>query len=437
MSHKPVRLLAAECVAVVVDDKRSLDKTLLPLRQQAGGEGAKLAAICYGSIREYFLLDAMLALLLAKPFRKRDRILHFILLTAIYQLKEMRTPDHVVVTETVELAAHVRRDWARPVLNAVLRNYLRQKNNLNERIKDDASKAAMPMWLYDQIKQDWPQHFHTVMDAINQKPPMHLRVNQLKMSRDAYMHKLKDRGIVADAINDCETAIELHHAVDVEVLPGFCCGEVSVQDVSAQRVAELLQTSSGMRVLDACAAPGGKTGHILEDVPDVDEMVAIDKQGRIDAVKENLKRLGVKATVMSADSTRPDQWWDRRPFSRILLDAPCSGSGVIRRHPDIKLTRRKADLQQYADYQLNLLCALWQTLAENGKLLYVTCSIFREENDDVIERFLQNRQDAKIDPIQGSANPRCRFGLQLLPGMTYGDGFYFSRLTKTGHRAAP
>jgi 16S rRNA (cytosine967-C5)-methyltransferase len=352
--------------------------------------------LCYGTLRQYPRLEAVLLQLLDKPLRGKDRDLTALLLTGIYQLDAMRVPDHAAVAATVEATRTLGKPWAKGLTNAVLRRYLRDREELGENI-DEAAGNAHPTWLYRIICRQWPTAANTIIQANNGQPPMSLRVNVRQLSRDAYLDKLASGGIAAQASTLSPQGIRLAKPMDVTDLPGFSAGEVSVQDEAAQLAAILLGAEPGERILDACSAPGGKTCHILELQSHIKEMVAGDVDPlRLLRVNENLERLGLEATTLAINAAAPEGAYDERSFDRILVDAPCSASGVIRRHPDVKLLRRPEDIGQLAGEQLQILSGLWPLLKPGGVMLYATCSIFNEENSQVVEKFLQQQNDAGL-----------------------------------------
>lgn len=384
-----------------------------------------------GTLRWCDRLEFVLGSLLQKPLRKKDHDLHALLLVGLYQALMLDTADHAAVSETVELARSSGKRWAAGMVNGVLRNALRQSAALLSAADAvPTARWSYPEWWIRQLQRDWPEHWEQVLDGGNRRAPMVLRVNRQQFARDAYLAQLKDAGIGAHLHPLADSAIELDTPVAVDGLPGFRGGAVSVQDAAAQFAAEQLMLAPGQRVLDACAAPGGKTGHILEIEPGV-SLLALDNSGsRLERVEENLRRLNLGAECMCADAAATDDWWDGKLFDRILLDAPCSASGVVRRHPDIKRLRRESDLQQLPAQQQQLLNALWPLLAPDGILLYVTCSVFRCENAAVVEAFMVQHDDAAELPLDVEWGERQPAGRQLLPGEQDMDGFYYARLIK-------
>jgi 16S rRNA (cytosine967-C5)-methyltransferase len=353
-------------------------------------------------------------------------------LIGLYQLQFMRVKPHAAVGETVSAAGS--RTWAKPLLNGILRNYQRERESLEARVNEhEPSACAHPPWLFKKLQKDWPTDATALFKHNNELPPLTLRVNRLKQTREAYLARLVERDILAAASPACDSAITLINPMAVEAIPGFANGDVSVQDAAAQLAAGLLNLEIGQRVLDLCAAPGGKTAHILEHCPEISELVAVDISGdRLIRVQENLDRIGLKATLVTADAVNPAGWWDARPFDRILVDAPCSATGVIRRHPDIKVLRQPSDINDLCQTQLQILEAAWSMLAKGGQLLYATCSVLRAENEETISRFLCEHADACELPIYAEWGVSASHGRQILTGTGNMDGFYYARLAKTG-----
>ena len=362
-----------------------------------------------------------------------------LLVVGLYQIVEMRIPDHAVVSETVAAARQLRRPKLAGLVNACLRRFVRE--DLAAAVAaDEPSEWNHPLWLIEQIRNDWPEDWQAILRANNERAPMWLRANISRNSAEQYLQRLQEAGMDAELLAAVPDAVRLKAPQAVEDLPGFAAGDASVQDAAAQVAARWLvgnlNPDSTCRVLDACAAPGGKSGHLLEAGGDKLSLLALDSDAaRLTSISENLQRIGRDATIIAADASKPEQWWDGTPFDGILLDAPCSASGVIRRHPDIKLLRRMTDIASLAACQYSMLEALWPTLAPGGTLLYVTCSVFAAENDEVTGKFLAEHSDAFENDVLPNNNIRdlmCRkvCGYQILPGTVGLDGFYYAALQK-------
>ncbi len=427
------RLAAARALAAVLAGKASLASSLpTQLERVSDRDKGLVQELAFGTARWQPRLSALALALLSKPFRKADQDVEALLLVGLYQLLYTRIPAHAAIAETVGCATALKKPWAKGLLNAVLRRAQREAETLLPTLeKDPVVLTAHPRWLQKSLKAFWPDDWLAICEANNSHPPFTLRVNQRVTSRDAYLAELLDCGIAGQATPFSKDGITLATACDVTALPGFADGAVSVQDEAAQLAADLLMLEPEQRVLDACCAPGGKTCHILESQAQLREVVAIVLEPqRLDRVKANLERLKLKASIVAGDARAVDQWWDGQVFQRILLDAPCSATGVIRRHPDIKLTRQTDDIAALAQLQGELLDALWPTLAENGILLYATCSTLPTENTEVIAAFLQRTSDAQELPFQAAFGKAQPHGQQLLAQVGGHDGFYYARLIK-------
>jgi 16S rRNA (cytosine967-C5)-methyltransferase len=425
------RAAAAQIVAAVCSEGHSLERQLARLEPAVRErDRALLRELCYGSLRWHPQLSALIEPLLQKPLKKADADIAQLLIIGAYQLLHTRIPPHAAINTAVEASRALKKKWAAGLINAVLRKVQREQQTLLEHLTD-AARRAHPQWLWQHLRATWPQQLETIAAANNHYPPMCLRVNALRTTRDEYLRELNAANIAADACALSADGIRLHEPTDVARLPHFADGAVSVQDEAAQLAAHLLNAQPQQRVLDACCAPGGKTCHILELQPQLRELVALDVDtARLHRVESNLQRLHLRANIVAGDAATPQSWWDNEPFERILLDAPCSGTGVIRRHPDIKLLRSESDIAQLAQLQLQLLTALWPLLARGGVLLYATCSIMPEENTRVLERFLATTGDARELPIDATWGIAQTVGRQLLPSIDGCDGFYYARLQK-------
>jgi 16S rRNA (cytosine967-C5)-methyltransferase len=424
------RLIAARIINRVLKDGQSLTVALDDALQAVSScqDRAFIQALCYGVLRQYFRLEFILGQLLKKPLK--DVEVKAIALIGLYQLKSMRVKPHAAVSETV--SATRRKPWAKSLINALLRNYLRKQDEL-ETLADqnDSALYAHPVWLIKEIEKNWPLQALQILQCNNQLPPMVLRINLRRCTRADYLQQLADKDIAAKPDVVCCSAITLTRPVPVEQLPGFLLGQVSIQDTAAQLAAGLLQLEPGQRVLDVCAAPGGKTTHILEKQPLVEKLIAVDiDKARSLRIKENLQRLRCHAEITVGDAQKPSAWWDGKLFDRILLDAPCSALGVIRRHPDIKVLRRAEDINHLQQLQSSILKAAWDMLCPGGLLLYATCSILKKENEEQIKLFLAAHQDAVEEPIIAEWGVAREVGRQILTGDYGMDGFYYARLKK-------
>lgn len=423
---------AAQAVDGVCGGRSLADVLPEVLQRVAPGERALTQELAYGALRWYPRLAWVLEQLLDRPLRKRDRDVHALLVVGVYQCLATRIPDHAAVSETVAAARALGRRWAGGLVNAVLRRCLAERGDLEaawQRV--ETALHAHPQWLVDAVRRAWPGDWQAVMAANNERPPMTLRVNRRQSSREAYRQRLAETGLAASPHPAAGDALVLDEPVAVDRLPAFDSGAVSVQDAAGQQAAVLLDPQPGDRVLDLCAAPGGKTCHILEYQPGVASVTAVDHdERRLGRVRENLERLGLEASLVAGDGTAPETWWDGRPFQRILLDAPCSATGVIRRHPDIKLLRQPDDLRSLPALQARLLAAAWPLLAPGGMLVYATCSMLPEENEGVVGAFAGARSDVAVHPITGDWGRAQEFGRQILCGDAGMDGFYYACLGK-------
>ena len=427
------RLAAAKALAAVLNGKASLNSSLPPqLDKVEDRDRGFTQDLAFGTARWQPRLSALAAKLLQKPFKAADADVEALLLVGLYQLLYTRVPAHAAIGETVGCADKLKKPWAKALLNAVLRRAQRESETLLAELEHDpVVRTAHPRWLQKSLKAFWPEHWEAICAANNAHPPMILRVNRRHHGRDAYLQRLTDAGIAAAACVYSVDGIVLEAAADVRSLPGFAEGWISVQDEAAQLAADLLDLAPGQRVLDACCAPGGKTCHILEVEKDLAGVVAVDLEAkRLVRVREDLARLGLSAELIAADGRDTATWWDGKPFQRILLDAPCSATGVIRRHPDIKLTRQADDITALAVLQGQLLDALWPTLEVGGILLYATCSTLPTENTEVIQAFLARTSGARELDLATTAGVKQPHGRQLLAQEGGHDGFYYAKLIK-------
>jgi 16S rRNA (cytosine967-C5)-methyltransferase len=427
------RAAASRVVAAVARRGRSLDEALgQAFAGLADADRGLAAQLAYGTLRAYPRLDRWVDLLLARPLAERDVEVHDLIAVGLYQLEDMRVPDHAAVAATVEAVRLLGRHQYVGLVNACMRRWLREREALMAKVAKLPEVAnEHPRWWLEALAKDWPKDWEAIVAAANVQAPMWLRVNALRTTRDAWLERLEAAGGRATPWDPAPEALCLATATDVGSLPGFAAGEVSVQDAAAQLAAGLMDLAPGMRVLDACAAPGGKAGHLLERCPGI-ALTALDiSSPRLERIRENLARLGLEAQVVAGDARDAATWWDGRPYERILLDAPCTGSGVVRRHPDIKLLRRPADVAAMAMQQQALLEGLWPLLAPGGRLVYATCSVFRAENAARVAEFLGHHPEARaIDLGEPGWGRRAGPGRQILPGEAAADGFYYACLTR-------
>lgn len=429
------RAIAAKIISRILKEKISLKDGL------ASGINANIASrdrgfieeLCYGVIRWYLPLKQLCSFLLKKPLTPADQDVYTLLLIGLYQLVYLKTSPHAAVHETVQAAKEIQKVWAVPLINGVLRSFQRQKMSLLNRL-DKNIHFAHPEWLIKKLKQAWPNEWQAILTANNHLPPMSLRVNLLKLTRKDYEQKLKNKAIKGKLSELSSTGIILNKSCPVFKLPGFMKGEISIQDTAAQLAANLLLLEPGLRVLDACAAPGGKTTHILETQTNLLSCVAVDQNAiRLSKIKDNLDRLNLaesKVQLLCAKAQDLRSIWKGGLFDRILLDAPCSGTGVIRKHPDIKILRREEDIAKLAEQQYLLLSSLWELLKPNGILLYATCSVLPEENAEVLRRFLSHYSNAIEEVIDETWGVTCPIGRQIFPQIHGPEGFYYAKLRK-------
>lgn len=431
----PRQTAVANVLAVL--DGRSLDATLAAAPVSADDRDRALAAeLSFGVCRWYRRLDALVSSLLRKPFRKKDRDLHVLLMVGAYQLLYSRVPAHAALSTTVETSRHLGKSWASKLVNGVLRRLQREQEALATGVDgNEAVRFAQPDWLYQAVHAAWPAQRTRVLAALQERPPMILRVDLNQTSRADYISRLAAADMAASPHPRVGTALVLDAAVAVQHLPGFDTGLVSVQDAGAQLASDFLDLRPGQRVLDACAAPGGKTLDILQCAPEL-KVTAVDiDEERLNKVAQNLERAGLQAELAAGDvSCPPADGWGGRLYDRILIDAPCSATGVMRRHPDIRLLRRAADVAGLAQRQAAILDACWKLLAPGGRLLYVTCSLLPAENADQVNAFLDRHGDAESVELPLTSGTRSGKGVQLLPGIDDTDGFYYAALQARADR---
>ncbi|ELQ4609791.1 16S rRNA (cytosine(967)-C(5))-methyltransferase RsmB [Salmonella enterica] len=422
-----LRSLAAQAVEQVVEQGQSLSNVLPPLQQKvADKDKALLQELCFGVLRTLSQLEWLINKLMSRPMTGKQRTVHYLIMVGFYQLLYTRVPPHAALAETVEGAVSIKRPQLKGLINGVLRQFQRQQETLLNEFATSDARFLHPGWLVKRLQNAYPTQWQHIIDANNQRPPMWLRVNRTHHTRDGWLGLLEDAGMKGYPHPDYPDAVRLETPAPVHALPGFAEGWVTIQDASAQGCAVFLAPQNGEHILDLCAAPGGKTTHILEVAPEADVLaVDIDEQ-RLSRVYDNLKRLGMKATVKQGDGRYPAQWCGEQQFDRILLDAPCSATGVIRRHPDIKWLRRDRDIAELAQLQAEILDAVWPRLKPGGTLVYATCSVLPEENRDQIKTFLQRTPDAALSETGTPDQP----GQQNLPGGEEGDGFFYAKLIK-------
>ncbi len=429
-----LRAEAARALARIVFDGQSLRGVFdaRAARVTDPRDRALLSALLHAGARWWLRHDAALALLLERPLPSKAREIRALIVLGFVQIDVLGMPDYAVVAACVDAARVLGHPRHAGLVNAVLRRFLRERTQLLAGLDDDAvTRHAHPRWLVERIGADWPEEAESILAANNREAPLVLRVNRRRGDRDALAARLAAAGISGHAVDDLDDALVLADSADVSRLPGYAEGLFSVQDGAAQRVVDLLDLADGQRVLDACAAPGGKSAHMLERAR-VD-LVALDSEAaRLPRMRENLARLGLAADIRQGDATQPDAWWDGRPFERILVDAPCSATGIIRRQPDIKLHRRGSDIAAMTALQGRLLAALWPMLAPGGRLVYATCSVLRAENEAVLGAFVDARPDARLAGVPAACGRDAGGGRQNLPGSGDFDGFYYACVDKVG-----
>jgi len=431
LSKPNVRVIAARTLAAILKEQGSLLSLLASAQQKVAPEDVGLLkALCFGVMRHFRELEFIAAQKLKKPIRSKDKDVYALILLGIYQLKHSNVPEHAAIAETAGAAKKLKKNWAVGFVNAILRELQRSPVSAPNEDKVPAYYHNHPDWFVERLRIDWPDSYHEILSANNSRAPMTLRVNQAKTDRSDYLDKLQTNDLAASAGEFSTEAIYLAQPNDVYELPNWDDGFVSVQDEAAQLSAQLLNAQPGEQILDACAAPGGKTCHILESAPTA-LVTAIElEEKRTARIHENLARLGLEAKVCIADASKPDDWWDGTPFDRILLDAPCSATGVIRRHPDIRFLRNEEAVTKLAQLQASILEALWPTLKSGGVLVYATCSVLKQENEETIASFLAKVDDAKEIIIEAPWGQKATYGRQLFPQVDGHDGFYYCLLQK-------
>ncbi|MDY1039285.1 16S rRNA (cytosine(967)-C(5))-methyltransferase RsmB [Lelliottia sp. CFBP8978] len=427
MKKQNLRSMAAQAIEKVVEQGQSLSNILPPLQQKVSDKDkALLQELCFGVLRTLSQQEWLINKLMSRPMTGKQRTIHYLIMVGFYQLLHTRIPPHAALAETVEGAVAIKRPQLKGLINGVLRQFQRQQEELLTEFAQSDKRFLHPDWLLKRLQKVYPKQWEAIVEANNQRPPMWLRVNRNHHSRDEWLSLLEQADMNGFTHDNYPDAVRLASPAPVHALPGFEQGWVTVQDASAQGCVTWLEPKNGERILDLCAAPGGKTTHILEAAPLANVLaVDVDEQ-RLSRVYDNLKRLGMKAEVKQGDGRTPAQWCGDEQFDRILLDAPCSATGVIRRHPDIKWLRRDRDINELAQLQSEILDAVWPHLKPGGTLVYATCSVLPEENSRQVAAFLKRTPDAELHMTGSPDNP----GIQNLPGAEEGDGFFYAKLIK-------
>ncbi|MDX1556154.1 MAG: 16S rRNA (cytosine(967)-C(5))-methyltransferase RsmB, partial [Xanthomonadales bacterium] len=372
--------------------------------------------------------------LLDRPLKRRDQDIHRLILAGLFELWKGDSGEHAAVFETASCARLLRKTWAVGVINAVLRRFQREQAEILESLDRQDARFAHPAWLLDHIRSDWPDHWQAIAEANNRPAGLWLRINRQRSNPDAMAQAMDEAGFDTHGHDHARDGMNIIPPAPVEQLPGYAEGLWSVQDPAAQLAASWLDPQPGQRVLDACAAPGGKTCHLLEYARDTRVWALDQSDARLERLRQNVARLGFsedpRLTITVVDATHPESWWDGVPFERILLDAPCTATGVIRRHPEIKWLRNAAQVDEAITLQARLLRSLWPLLKAGGILVYATCSVLRDENSKQISRFIEEHGDARPEPRDVSYGQICGAGRQILPGEADMDGFYYARVRK-------
>lgn len=424
------RNAAAQALASVMEGQ-SLNQVIpaLELRIE-DSERSFFRELTLGASRWYFRLNALAKMLLKSPFQEEDNDLHALLIIGLYQLNIQGKAPHAAVHATVDVCEEMGKGYAKPVVNACLRRYGREYESLLPPLDDNPVTATShPKWLVKMLSKAWPDRWQDILAANNERAPLCLRVNRRYGSRDAYLELLQNASIEARPGQYSADAVYLESPCDVTTLPGFADGAVSVQDEAAQLAAQVLAPRNGERILDACAAPGGKTAHLLEHA-DISLLAVDADESRLERVHENLERLQLEADVACLDMCSDERWWGEEGFDAILLDVPCSATGVIRRHPDIRMLRRREDIEKLAQVQAQILERAWEMLKPGGRLLYATCSVLPQENSEQIVRFVDMHPEATLITLDNQWGIACNAGRQLFPTGQGHDGFYYALLHK-------
>ena len=424
------RIAALLALAEVLDEHKSLADSTALSGMRDSRDSALSRHLAYGVLRWLTALEWLAAQLFSKPLKQRDRDVRRLVLIGLQQLWHDQTASHAAVNETAECARLLGKPWAVGLVNAVLRRFQREQQSLLAGLDQHEARFAHPRWLRDEIKQDWPEQWQDIFDANNQQAPLWLRLNRQRADETVSGKQLQLAGFETTGHPYAKDAICITPAAAVTKIPGFEKGWLSVQDPAAQLARDLLAPEAGERILDACAAPGGKTAHLLESCPGI-ELTALDRQSsRVEQIHQNLERLSLSADTLVADAAAPKDWWDGKKFNKILLDAPCSATGVIRRHPEIKWLRSRDQVDAVVQTQAALMAALWPLLEPGGVFVYATCSILKRENELQIQRFLEQHEDAEPVNIAADWGTELAYGRQIMPGEAQMDGFFYAVLRK-------
>ncbi|BBP44876.1 ribosomal RNA small subunit methyltransferase B [Thiosulfatimonas sediminis] len=429
------RFVALKMCLNVIEHGRSLSQVLPEGLAQFEDrrERAFVQNLVLGTLRWQFRLMAIRDLLLKKKLKAKDEDVNQLILIGLFQLLYSETANHAAVSETVNVSAKLKKPWAKGLVNGLLRNFMREQESICAAVDlKPAQKYAHPQWFFKAMREAYPDNWQSVLEANNQIAPLTLRNNALQQTRAQLLDILTRAEVAASAHPHCSQGIVLTQSCDISQLPTYHEGGFSVQDAAAQQAAFLLQPRAGERILDACAAPGGKTSHLLESAQGDLDLLALEKEPeRLDRLAENLHRLNLQCDYRVGDAGQPQAWWDGRQFDKILLDAPCSATGIIRRHPDIKWHRIPEDIDELVEIQQHILDALWPTLKPGGQMLYATCSVLPQENSEQMRAFLARTADAKLLPLNVTWGwPGSQIGRQILPGQDGMDGFYYCLLHK-------
>jgi len=425
------RIAAIHALSEVLDKNKNLGDCEALSRIKDSRDNAFARNLTYGVLRWLSALEWLAAELLDKPLKKREHEVQHLVLLGLQQLWHDHTASHAAVNETAECARMLGKPWAVGLINAVLRRFQREQETLLRRMEKAGKQFAHPAWLLKQVQQDWPEHWRDIIETNNQQAPLWLRINRQRADEATLLHDLKEAGFEVSDHAFARDAVCISPAAAVVKIPGFEKGWLSVQDPAAQLARDLLNPCAGDRILDACAAPGGKTAHLLESCPEI-QLTVLDRQAqRVEQIKQNLDRLGLKAETIVADAIAVDTWWKGEKFNKILLDAPCSATGVIRRHPEIKWLRSPQQVDDVVNIQAELLAALWPLLEPGGVLVYATCSVFKRENSQQVQKFMAQHADASVESPDLEWGLADTVGRQILPGEAQMDGFFYAVLRKT------